>query len=189
MITVTFRPLARWPYPDTRPRRSSSAFRAGWQDTLDLLERELRHLDGRQVVIGGSWREQDIRQDGMPRSNAREPTHPGVEVSFDGRVGDHRQRLVYATDTCLRWQHNVRSIALGLEALRAVDRYGITRRGEQYAGFKQLEAGTSAPSAERGQRLIVEHGGVRAALLATHPDHGGAARDFADVQAARQGSQ
>ncbi|MGH3942598.1 MAG: hypothetical protein ACRDTG_29045 [Pseudonocardiaceae bacterium] len=32
-----------------------------------------------------------------------------------------------------------------LGALRAVDRYGITRRGEQYAGFRALEAGAGHP--------------------------------------------
>lgn len=54
-------------------------------------------------------------------------------------------RLVYATDACVLWRHNVRSIALGLEALRAVDRFGISRRGEQYAGFRgalPVRAGT-----------------------------------------------
>lgn len=57
---------------------------------------------------------------------------------------DPSKRLVYATDCCDFWQHNVRSIALGLEALRAVDRYGISRRGEQYAGFRAaLTAGAS----------------------------------------------
>jgi len=42
------------------------------------------------------------------------------------------------------WRHNVRSIALGLEALRAVDRYGISRRGEQYAGFRAALASGAA---------------------------------------------
>ena len=41
--------------------------------------------------------------------------------------------------------HNLRSIALGLKALRAVDRYGVSRRGEQYAGFRAaLTAGGNA---------------------------------------------
>ncbi len=31
-----------------------------------------------------------------------------------------------------------------------------------------------------------EHGGTAQALKATHPDHGGNATDFADVQAARE---
>jgi hypothetical protein len=33
--------------------------------------------------------------------------------------------------------------------------------------------------------LIREHGSVRAALMATHPDHGGDPDEFAAVQAAR----
>jgi hypothetical protein len=32
----------------------------------------------------------------------------------------------------------VRAIALSLEALRKVDRYGVTKSGEQYKGFKAL---------------------------------------------------
>jgi hypothetical protein len=80
---------------------------------------------------------------------ARKATHPdagGSAEDFAAVQAAHDQRrLVYATDVCESWQHNVRSIALGLEALRAVDRYGITRRGQQYAGFTgYLEAGQAA---------------------------------------------
>jgi hypothetical protein len=103
-----------------------------------------------------------------------------VEVSFDSPHG----RLVYATDVCELWEHNVRAIALGLEALRAVDRHGISQRGQQYAGFRALTPGSSR-GLTRGRELIDEHGSVAAALKATHPDHGGDAQDFAAVQAAR----
>ena len=181
-MNLTFRPIPVWPHGTTPSyeRRSRWTFKAGWQNTLDLLQRELRHLNASNVVLGCGLNEADIRNDGWPRSNARTPVHPGVEVSFDTTHG----HLVYATDVCEVWEHNVRAIALGLEALRAVDRHGITRRGEQYAGFKALTAG--GPSADRGRELIREHGGVRKALMATHPDRGGNADDFADVQAARE---
>ena len=53
-------------------------------------------------------------------------------------------------------------------------------------GWRQLEAGNGSPSPERGRELIREHGGVRQALMATHPDRGGDAADFAAVQAARE---
>lgn len=181
-MNVTFRPLTVWPYPDTYPRRSRSTFKAGWGSTLELLSRELRMLGASEVVIGAFFREQDLRLDGLPRADARVPHHPGIEISFNH---PEHGRLVYATDVCERWEHNVRSIALGLEALRAVDRYGITRRGEQYAGWKQLPRG-DGPSAERGRALIRDYGSVREALMATHPDRGGNAADFADVQAARE---
>lgn len=177
-MNLTFRPLPSWPYPETRDRRSRWTFKAGWQNTLDLLDRELHMLGASNVVIGAAFTERDLRLDGLPRADARAPSHPGVEVSFDSPHG----RLVYATDACESWQHNVRSVALGL----AVDRYGITRHGEQYAGWKQLAAGRGDPSAERGRALIREHGSVARALMATHPDRGGDADEFADVQAARE---
>lgn len=182
MIEVRFRPIAIWPHGSTpaHARRSRWVFKAPWSSTLELLDKELRLLGAREITIGCGLREQDIRLDGWPRSGAREPVHPGVEISFDGKHGP----LVYATDVCARWEHNVRAIGLGLEALRAVDRHGITRRGEQYAGFKALTSG--GPSRERGEALIREYGSERAALMATHPDHGGDPADFADVQAARK---
>jgi hypothetical protein len=181
-VNVVFRPVALWPHTETprHQRRGPRTFKASWSNTLNLLDRELRHLKASNVILGAGFREEDLRLDGLPRSNAREPQHPGIEVSFDSPHG----RLVYATDVCVRWEHNVRSIALGLEALRAVDRFGITRRGEQYAGWKQL--GSGGANRERGERIIREHGGdVRKALFATHPDHGGDPADFADVQEAR----
>jgi hypothetical protein len=182
-MNVVFRPIAIWPHAETPnyKRRGPATFKASWQNTLDLLDRELRHLKARNVILGAGFREQDLRLDGLPRSNAKTPLHPGIEISFDSPHG----RLVYATDSCVRWEHNVRSVALGLEALRAVDRFGITKRGEQYAGWKQLGAGASS-DVERGRDLIREHGSVNAALKATHPDVGGEDVDFLAVQAARE---
>jgi hypothetical protein len=183
-MDVRFRPIALWPHPDTSPRRGRYTFKAPWSDTLDLLERELDHLDASDVIIGCGLRETDIRMDGWPRAGARVPDHPGVELSFSSPVAAHR--LVYATDSCERWEHNVRSIALGLEALRAVDRYGITQDNQQYAGFKALPVGPDDPSVARGMELIREHGGVvREALMASHPDHGGNSRDFISVRLAQ----
>lgn len=185
-MEFTFRAIPDWPYPPTRPRRGSFTFKASWSNTLRLLDAELRQLEGRQCVIAAGFREQDLRLDGLPRSGAREPSHPGVEISFDAR---HHGRLVYATDVCERWEHNVRSIALGLESLRAVDRYGITRRGEQYAGWKQIEATTGArqATAEAGFAIIASHGGdERLALRRTHPDAGGDAIDFQSVRMAQE---
>jgi hypothetical protein len=180
-MNYTFRPLPLWPYPATpeERRRSRWTFRADWRDTMALLSDEIRRLDGSSVVIGAGFHDGDIRLDGMPRANARPLVHPGVEVSFDTKFG----RLVYATDVCEDWHHNVRSIALGLEALRAVDRYGITRHHEQYTGWLQLPSG--GPDPDRGRLLVERAGDVRKALMAHHPDHGGDPRDFADVQAYR----
>ncbi|HSC21004.1 MAG TPA: hypothetical protein VLC07_04685, partial [Solirubrobacterales bacterium] len=148
--------------------------------TLWKLESELDKLGARDVVIEVALTESEIRLDGWPRAGAR-PSHPGVVVSFNSRHGPLR----YGTDAFPHWQANVRAIALGLEALRKVERYGIGRRGEQYAGWRQLSAGDS-DLVRRGNELIAEHAGATAALKATHPDHGGDADDFRAVQAARE---
>lgn len=186
-MEATFRPLPVWPRRSTSSydRRGTATFRAGMDDTLKLLQHELDLIGARHVVIGCALRPEDIRKDGWPRANARQPSHPGVEVSF---THPDQGRIAYATDVCESWQHNLRSIALGLQALRAVDRFGITERGQQHAGAKVLTAG--GPSQEdvvtRGGRLVAEHGGVRAALHAVHPDHGGDPDDWHAMQAWRE---
>ncbi|MCA1570764.1 MAG: J domain-containing protein [Chloroflexi bacterium] len=203
-MNYTFRPLGPWLEPDTDPRRSRYTFKAPWSDTLNLLAYELDHLDARNIVLQADFREQDLRADGMPRSNARQPTHPGVRVAFDSKHG----ALTYATDSCEFWQHNVRSIGLGLEALRAVDRYGVTRRGEQYTGWKQLPSGIAMPAAmtvEDAVRFLLDAAddhltGVGAVLTLPvtreavyrraakllHPDAGGDTAAFQRLQEAKR---
>lgn len=181
-MRATFRPLPAWPYPE-QPHRPAT-FKVTYARTLQDLEREIEHLGGSELMIGLVTDESQIRIDGFMRSDAK-VRHSGVEVSFE--VPDGR-RLTFHTDVhsgyTNSWQDNLRAIALGLEALRAVQRYGITTGlGEQYAGFAALTAG--GPDLEKGRKLVERAGGIRQALMAHHPDRGGDARDFADVQAYR----
>ena len=144
---VKVRPVSSWPGARTAPAdRTTSRFTGSWSSTVTRLATELEALDATRVVLEVYVREQDLRLDGLPRANAK-IDDPGVVLSFDSKHGPLR----YACDTFERprwgdgamqddWQHNVRAIALGLEALRKVERYGITRRGEQYAGWKALPA-------------------------------------------------
>jgi hypothetical protein len=175
-VNIRCRPITTFP-AEFHATRKSSQFSAMWSDTVSLLSRELNKLGAHNAVIELAVAEHDLRIDGWPYADAR-PSHPGVIISFDTR--DHGP-LRYGTDAFPKWQENVRAIALGLEALRRVERYGIGKRGEQYVGWKQLESG----EIERGRELIDEHGSVVAALKATHPDHGGDSDDFRAVQTAR----
>lgn len=193
MIAAMFRPLERWPHEHTDNRRWHP-FSASWPATLELLDREIRHLRGANVIIAAGFREQDIRVDGWPRAGARVPDHPGVEISFDSRFG----RLVYATDVCAHWEDNVRAIGLGLEALRAVDRHGVSRRGQQYAGWKALPSGSGIATIASAWEILEAAAGeipkddtvdlddvYRRAARATHPDTpDGSAERFVQVQAA-----
>ncbi|OIN81652.1 hypothetical protein BMG05_06490 [Mycobacterium malmoense] len=48
--------------------------------------------------------------------------------------------LSFPCDTFTHWHDNLRAITLTLEALRKVDRYGVTQTGQQYRGWQAIEA-------------------------------------------------
>lgn len=147
-------PMETWAYPETKPRKRNP-FGASWQSTLDLLGRELDQLDvSGAVALRVVGDPADVRRDGMLRASAR-LRHPGVAVSFHSRK---HGPLTYPCDTFVAagggladWQANVRAIALGLEALRRVERYGIASRGEQYAGWRAIESGTTTAFASKDE--------------------------------------
>ena len=195
-MSYTFRPLGDWQGPSTEVRQWPR-FKAGYQDTLSQLDSEISKLDGEHVVIQVDLAERDIRLDGLPRSNAKHGSHPGVVVSFESRFGPLR----YATDEFTEWRANLRAIALSLKALRDVDRYGVSKRGEQYTGWKQLEAGGSVtfPSADEAMRWMAEKAHepftglnsvdcrriYRDLARRLHPDAGGDSDDWDRLSAAR----
>lgn len=200
-MNITYRPIDRWPGEQTEVRQRSP-FSAPWPSTLDLLDRELYFLDAENIVFQVALREEDFRRDGQPRANAR-ASHPGVVLAFDSKYGP----LKYATDTFTDFQANVRAIALGLEALRKVDRYGITKRGEQYTGWKQLPpsgGSTSTMTAEDAAEFLAHACGgacsarallqsavnivpaYREAARRLHPDTGGSAEGFQRLQDAKR---
>lgn len=145
-----------------------------------------------------------MRLDGMLRAHVQ-PQHPGVAISFQSKFGPLR----YATDAYESrwkgampgWKANVRAIALALTALRAVDRYGVSKRGEQYTGWKALPAGSgtifgTADAAEQwmfqryrelglgpAQNLTVVY---RKLARRLHPDAGGDPTDWDKLDRARQ---
>jgi len=140
-IPITFRPLDKFPAARTKnPRRAT--FRSAYLQTLRLLDHELAKLGATSVVIQVDCEPSEIRRDGMPRAGARMRSQ-FVVVSFDTRKGP----LSFPCDAFDAWTDNLRAIALGLEALRAVDRYGVTRNAEQYQGWARL-GGPAVPEPE-----------------------------------------
>lgn len=181
-LGVTFRPIEQWP-GQPNPDRRHSPFSASLGETVSVLERELRMLNASQIVIQVALGENDIRLDGFPKAG-RNAAHPGVIVAFESKWGP----LQYATDEFWSWEDNLRGIALGMEALRKVDRYGVSKRGEQYTGWRQI-AQTSGgfQSREQAERWIAEQGGYRDAARRLHPDNleTGDEDEFKKLQQAR----
>jgi hypothetical protein len=182
-------------------------FRAKWDATLKLLQYEVEQLDADLFVVQVVVDEADLRQDGMLRTRAV-VRHPGAVVSLDSKHGPLR----FACDTYEQryysdppsWQANVRAIALGLQALRAVDRYGVTKRGEQYRGWQAIGAEAhTGMTVEQAAEYLAAHAGngfvgadllaspeqrakaFRAAARTLHPDYGGDPEQFRRLTAAR----
>jgi hypothetical protein len=186
-ITFTYRPLAQWPGTQT-VNRQASRFKASFGQTLELLDREIWNLGGRTAVIEIALPESQIRRDGVPYVTSR-PAHPGIIVSFGSTHGPLR----YPCDKYTAWHDNLRAIALSLEALRQVDRYGVTRRAEQYRGWAQLPGPLVTPppmTVEEASKFLTQLIGVmppnaaltfretfescyRSAVKKLHPDANG----------------
>lgn len=207
MIEAIFRPLGNeWPQKRSE-YHNWGGFKASHQATLNLLERELDKLDAKNIVIQIDIEESKIRNDGWPRSDVQRGNFPGVILSFESKFGPLR----YLTDVFNTWEKNLRAIALGLESLRRVDRYGISKRGEQYTGWKEIGSGIpmdSAPSFSTADEamawvcdlidgtddLPLNEGEefdnwkdiYRIAAKFVHPDLGGDPEDFKKLQEAKK---
>jgi hypothetical protein len=189
MLRYTVRPLT----PEALTRMSGkgsehSPFRSTWSATEQLLDREVRALGGRNVVIMADCSEADLRLDGQLRANAR-PATPRCAVAFESRKGP----LMFACGRYRTWQDNVRAIALGLEALRKIDRYGIVATDEQYTGFRAIGTGQHPDWAETlatysglSPEQVIEDVtfAYRRAARATHPDTGGTHEAYIAVKQA-----
>jgi hypothetical protein len=200
---ITYRPIDVWPGALTSDySRRRAPFSSEWYSTMRLLERELEMLGARGAVFQVALEERDFRIDGKPRAQAK-ATHPGVILAFESKYGP----IKFAVDTFTRWQDNVRAIALSMEALRKVDRYGVTKRGEQYTGWRAIPQTTSREAGglfTRQDAVELVAGltsdlydasdvdgphtkdAVREAIRRTHPDRGGDAGEFQKVLRARE---
>jgi hypothetical protein len=68
MIDPRFKPLTRWIGTKTSGR-THGPFRAGYDDTLDLLDKNLFHLTARNGVVEAAFRPDQIRNDGWPSTS------------------------------------------------------------------------------------------------------------------------
>lgn len=195
MMDIRFRSLPKWNrIPDLE--RRISAFKTPYTRTLDKLEHEIRHLKGSDIRIEVGYRLDQIRNDGWPKVSEK-PAHPGVVLYFTSATG----ALCFPCGTYRRMEDNIHAVALTLECLRAVDRYGVTRGNEQYLGFASLPAPMSV---EEAAIAIVSYlplqstvpkeflisspdsfkNAYRTITKVLHPDHGGDAGEWHEFQRA-----
>lgn len=178
-MRAVYRALPEWPYPDERQQPVRFGYRAqgvSRDDALRLIDVEVQRIKGFDIQIGVVTPPENISLTGSMRKQIY--YSQGVEVTF--MVSD--KQLTFHTNAFRDVNANLYAIGKGLEALRMLDRYGVTQTGQQYEGFAQLPEGNVIDS-ERGRILSEQVGGIKKALRTYHPDNGGNERDFQDVMA------
>jgi hypothetical protein len=195
MIDARFRPLLNWTRVPKLGMRGSD-FRTGYSKTLDKLEYELAKLRAKDVLIEAGFSLDALRNDGWPRSGTS-PRHPGVVLYFKNADG----AMEFPCGTYHKFEANLHAIALTLENLRAIDRYGVTLGHQQYRGFLAIEA-PKQMTVEDAAAFVARNGGAvsagviiesaewfrtayRGAAAKLHPDVTGSREEFDRLAEAR----
>lgn len=194
-MTINAYPLT-WPagWKRTPRERQREAKFARFDQRLTLaggLDRVLRELErmgvARRDVIVSS--DVALRLDGMPRSGQPEPRDHGAAVYWQHRG----ERRVMAIDLYDKVADNWAAIAATLDAMRAIKRHGGAAILERaFTGFTALPAPSATSRREWWDVLGVDQGAsddditaaYRRMRSATHPDRGGSAAAFDEVEQA-----
>ncbi len=150
-------------------------------------------MGARDIVISSNL---SLRRDGLPYSGQAQPDDRGIAAYFTLKG---EQQCI----PCDRWdniEQNLRAIALTVEALRGLDRWGAKEMVDAaFRGFKALpESVIVTPYTARAWYDVLEvsqtaspeviKAAYRQQMLKAHPDQGGSPEAFAEVQQAFQQS-
>lgn len=132
----------------------------------------------------------ELNSSGLPRGDRRIPSDRGVAVYFEL----DQKPMVMACDMHIRAEENMRSLALSIEALRALDRHGGgIMREKAFTGFAALPPPGGAQSAQWWVVLGVSRDAGAEAINAAykararerHPDAGGSDAAMSELNGAR----
>lgn len=165
---------------DTGTRKKKAALSPS--DATARLEAELDRLGATEPLLSTSL---PLRLDGTPRSDRGEPSEVGAAVYFKLKG----KPLCLACDKWLRVADNIAALAQHIDALRRIERYGVGRLEQAFAGYTALP-----PTGEDWAIvLMVAEDASRDEILKAHrqlasihhPDKGGRAEDMARINFAR----
>lgn len=115
-------------------RRIPSQFKKTTEVVRKFLFRQIGALGGSKIIISTNV---PTRLDGLFYARAREPEDPGIAVYFEYR----EKPMCFACDQYRSMRENLHSIALTIEALRGIKRWGASDMMERaFRGFAALPA-------------------------------------------------
>lgn len=149
------------------------------------LSDQLERLGAQSLTLSTNV---ELRLDGTPRSDGREPTDLGAAVYFRFRG----RATVLACDRYRTVAENIAALAAHVDALRRIERYGVGTLEQALAGYRALPADTAADwrtvfgfgSDSRPTRAQVQEAYKRQAKC-RHPDVGGSEAGMTHLNRAR----
>lgn len=180
-MTLTYGSIRDWPGA-AKPPRAPAIFKMKYSDSKALLRRELQRVGARDARLALDIRQGDLTTSGEVYADVK-PLTSRVLLTFTRSVAGALRSLQFPCWQYLAWQHNMHAIALTLEALRAVERYGATTGDQQWKGFAALGSGDDAGRAINTQALALSPERAARILVESHPTMGGSNAVGVDVLA------
>lgn len=130
-----------WPRKKSYQRRNGQFRQAHRPITMEGACRRLQEqLDKLQVTQATLSTNATLTLTGRPRGNDGQLADPGAAVYFTFK----KKPTVLACDTYHALADNIAALAAHLEALRAIERYGVGTIEQALAGYKALPADSAA---------------------------------------------
>ena len=113
------------------PNRTAVSTRVNLVDARSRLADELEQLGARDIVLSTNY---VVRLDGGIRAGQAEPADPGIAVYFR-----HKGKpVVFACDRWKTVAENVAAVAAHIAAMRGMERWGVGRAEQLFAGYTAL---------------------------------------------------
>lgn len=182
-----------WPVGYNRTpnsHKTNAPFQTAFAQARDAAINELKKMGAKNIIISSNV---PLRKDGIPYAvpfgeSQRVTADTGIAVYFDW----NNDTKVLCCDAYVHLDDNMQAIRKTLEALRGIDRWKASDiLSRVFAGFAALPAATIVPYKDIWKILDLEgmpanvqvvHDQYRIKAKQCHPDTGGTAEDFTELQ-------
>lgn len=181
-------PTGRVRNADRQVARFSTNNRAGYyarrahsvSESIDGIRHELELMGVPEVIVSTNL---TLKNDGWPRSGQAQPRDPGVAVYFNYRG----KPVCLACDQWTTVEDNLWAVALTLEAMRGIDRWGAAELEATFTGYAALPAPEQwwqVLGVPKNANAEIIRNAYRQLARQHHPDAGGSHDQFVRIQAA-----